>query len=100
MKVETLSVVSQTTRKKYTTPDGQYSLTTDVTRNDKCVTSCSGGSIEREDGVQVATVQNWSRYNGMTIIYNQDSDIVALASVVKQLTDAIAADNEEKGGEA
>ncbi len=100
VRVETLNLVRKTDRKKYTTPDGKYSLTTEVTRNEQCVTECNGGQIVREDGAPLAQLQSWTPYGGTTVAFQPSTDIVEAAAVVKQLTDAMAADSEEEGGEA
>lgn len=71
------------------TTDGLYCLTGQLTSDEHGVRAFDGGGVIRvDDGVEIAHIESWSRHNGLSVRTSPGQDIMVVAAVVKELTDA------------
>ena len=104
-KMKVIRIVNKLEDVEVKTTDGLYCLTGQLTSDEHGVRAFDGGGVIRvKDGVEIARIESWSRHSGLSVCTNTGHDIMVVAAVVKELTDAFTEANEqpaaEEGGEA
>lgn len=87
------------------TTDGQYCLTGQLTSDEHGVRAFDGGGVVRkEDGVEVACIDSWTRQGGLIVRFSPGHDVLDVSTVLKELTDAFTGTDgqpaAEEGGAA
>ena len=96
-KVTVTRLISKVEDIEVKTTDNKYRLAGQLTSDDRGVRAFDGGGVVRQDdGVEIAHIESWSRHAGLSVRTCAGQDIMVVAAVIKELTDAFTTGADEQ----
>lgn len=90
-------LIGKTEEVEVTTADGKYRLSGKLDSNSSGASAFNGGNVvHKEDGVEVAFIDSWTRHGGLIVRFGAGQDVLEVSAVIKELADAFTAGADEQ----